>query len=439
MDVSDTLTSPTRTLYVGADENLIQATLTIGIVGLGYVGLPTAIAFASKGHHVIGVDVSTARLEAIARRDVDLVPLDRDRLARLASFSTTTEASALRDCDAIVICVPTPVDRHLVPELGALKAACNAVVEVARPGQLILLTSTSYVGTTRDMVVEPLRARGLVPGEDVAVAFSPERIDPANTAFDHDEVPRVVGGLTPACSERARAVVSVATPAVHVVSSPEAAEMCKLVENTFRAVNITLANEFADISRVLDLDPIEVIEAAATKPYGFMPFFPGPGVGGHCIPCDPRYLQWQLRAHRTPTPLIDTAMSSIAHRPGHVVSRAMETLSSAGHGVSGARVLVIGVAYKRNVSDVRESPALEIIESLRERGALVDYHDLLIPTITLEDGATLETTAEVVPGDYDLVVLHTLHDDVNLDRLNFADLVLDATYRLNDHPFRIVP
>lgn len=260
--------------------------------------------------------------------------------------------------------MPTPVDRHLVPDLGALSAACASVVEHAVPGQLLMLTSTTYVGTTRDLLVEPLTARGFVVGEDIFVAFSPERIDPGNARHTQDTTPRVVGGTGRETTDRAAAVLARTAPSVHVLPSPEAAEMTKLWENTFRAVNIALANEFAENCRTLGIDPIPVIEAAATKPYGFMPFYPGPGVGGHCIPCDPHYLLWQLRAERTASPVIEAAMTAIAGRPGMVVRRVRELLGERGLATVGARVLVVGIAYKPGVADLRESPALEIIEEL---------------------------------------------------------------------------
>ncbi len=224
-------------------------------------------------------------------------------------FGSEAISRSLRSADAVIVCVPTPVDDHRAPDLGALGSACATVVEYAQPGQLLLLTSTTYVGCTHDLLVEPLRRRGLVAGRDIAVAFSPERIDPANERYPADRVPRVVGGATASCAGRASQVVAAVAPDVHVVSSAEAAEMTKLYENTFRAVNIALANELASVSRTLNLDAMEVIAAAATKPYGFFPFYPGPGVGGHCIPCDPHYLLWQLRALHHRAPLVEEAMA----------------------------------------------------------------------------------------------------------------------------------
>jgi UDP-N-acetyl-D-glucosamine dehydrogenase len=407
---------------------------TVAVVGLGYVGLPTAIALAGRGCSVTGIDVSTARLGAIGSGAVDLLPSDLDRLADVLAderLRTTADASTLADASAVIICVPTPVDAQLTPDLGPLASACASVVEHARPGQMIVLTSTSYVGTTREHLVEPLERRGLRVGEDLHVAFSPERIDPGNAAFPQEVVPRVVGGVTARCTERASALIARVAPAVYPVSSPEVAELTKLHENTFRAVNIALANEMADLSRALGIEITEVIDAAATKPYGFMPFFPGPGVGGHCIPCDPHYLLWQIRARRVAAPLIEQAMTNIARRPGQVVSRAREVLADAGIPIGRARVAVVGVAYKPGVEDLRESPALEIIESLLDRGAHVDFIDPLVRTLRLHDGSTM-ATAEPTPEAFDLVIVHTRHPKVDHSWLADCERVLDTTYRLAD-------
>jgi nucleotide sugar dehydrogenase len=324
------------------------------------------------------------------------------------------------------------VDEYLVPDLSILQSACRSVVAHAVPGQLLMLTSTTYVGSTGDMLVSPLRARGLQPGRDIFVAFSPERIDPGNDRHAHEDVPRVVGGVTAACGHRAEELLSGYARHLHQVSSPEAAELTKLLENTFRAVNIAMVNEFAEASRALRLDIMEVIDAAATKPYGYMPFTPGPGVGGHCIPCDPHYLLWQLRKQRLATPLIDQAMRSIAGRPGRVVERARDVLSLAGKSLNGARVLVLGVAYKPDVEDLRESPALEIIEGLLASGANVEYHDPYVPVLQLHSSALTSVPLDVETTD--LVLVHTLHSSFERGVIDRAALVLDATYQLRLGP-----
>lgn len=417
----------------------LEVTLNVGIVGLGYVGLPTAISFASRGHRVTGLDISEARLAAIRAGQVDLLESDLQLLAEVDTLDLTTEPLDLQACDAVLIAVPTPIDAHLQPDLAAIKSACAMVVDHARAGQLFVLTSTTYAGCTNDLLTEPLRRRGFTVGEDVFVAFSPERIDPANRDVHHNEVPRVVGGVTPACTRAARGVLNIVAAGVHEVSSPEAAEMCKLLENTFRAVNISLANEFAEIAETLGLDPIEIVEAASTKPYGFMPFYPGPGVGGHCIPCDPRYLQWQMRPHGRQTPVIDAAMDAMAARPAHIVSRVIETLSDRGQGLGGAKVLVAGIAYKPDVQDVRESPAIEILHRLRLRGAEVTYYDPYVPCVRLPDGTTLATETSFDPEHADLVLIHTRQPGLDTDLLRKAPVVVDATYRLNELPDRVLP
>src|SRR3954452_5277815 len=408
----------------------------VALVGLGYVGLPTALSFHAAGSSVLGVDVSARRREDIARCRVDLLGSDHERLRTAlqdrGAFTVTGEVAELTRSRAVIIAVPTPVDGHLLPDLSILRDACAQVVENAVPGQVLILTSTTYVGSTSDLLVTPLRNRGFSVGEDIHVAFSPERIDPGNDRHRHEDVPRVVGGVTPACADAARAALGAYAENLHVVSSPAAAEMTKLFENTFRAVNIALANEISEVSRTLKLDAIEVIEAAATKPYGFMPFFPGPGVGGHCIPCDPHYLLWQLRAARQDAPVITSAMTAIALRPNFVHQRALELLAETGKPLRGARILVLGVTYKPNIADVRESPALDIIESLSQAGAQVDFHDPLVSTVAMR-GATLTSVSGSDAGGYDLVIAHSLHSRLDPAWLDAAPLVLDTTFRLA-HP-----
>jgi len=277
--------------------------------------------------------------------------------------------------------------------------------------------------------VEPLSAKGFTLGENIFVASSPERIDPGNVTFTQRDTPRVLGGVTPTCTAMARRVIAVLTPSVHEVASPEAAEMTKLYENSFRAVNIALANEFADICVGLSLDPIEITNAAATKPYGFMTFYPGPGVGGHCIPCDPHYLLWQLRETRDTAPLINQAMTAIAERPRQVVDRVLGELSRNGKGIAGARVVVVGVAYKPGVRDVRSSSALEIIGYLTERGAKVDYHDPLVARVTMPNGTSMASVAGPHGTDWDLALVHTVHSGHDYGWIADCPMVVDATYR----------
>jgi UDP-N-acetyl-D-glucosamine dehydrogenase len=408
-------------------------TFDVAIVGMGYVGLPTALAINASGRRVLGLDVSDARLAVIREQRADLLDSDKERLRNALldpSFMLSSDLSLLARAAAVVVCVPTPVDEYLVPDLGILRSACASVVDFATTGQLLMLTSTTYVGSTRDLLALPLAARGLIPGRDVFVAFSPERINPGVDSFSHEDVPRVVGGVTPACGEVAERLLSASTKLVHVVPSADVAEMTKLVENTFRAVNIALANEFADICHELNMEVMDVIDAASTKPYGFMAFTPGPGVGGHCIPCDPHYLLWQLRKARLTAPVIEQAMAGIAGRPHQVVEKARRILSDRNHGVAGARVMVLGVAYKPDVEDLRESPALEIIAALIADGAEVAFSDPWCRTAPDGHGGTLES--EQSPADWgaDLVILHTRHSQMQLDWLAEAPAVLDTTYRL---------
>ncbi len=424
--------SPVHRVQAGLDGG--SGSALIAVVGLGYVGLPTSLALLRAGRSVLGIDISERRLTEIRARLCDLTAADHERLAEALEdgerFQITDDCARLAEADAVLVCVPTPIDAHHVPDLRALRGACETVCRHARPGQTIVLTSTSYVGTTRDLLIEPLVERGFDVGRDVCVAFSPERIDPANISFPQESVPRVVGATSPRCAESAREIVAAVAPTVHVVSSPEAAEMTKLHENVFRAVNITLANEMAEAARALGLAPTEIVDAAATKPYGFMPFRPGPGVGGHCIPCDPHYLLWQLRPRHQSMPLVERAMAGIAQRPRQVMERATELLSrESGRGICGARVLLVGVAYKPGVADVRESPALTLIELLRSRGARVEYHDPLVPVIE-HRGETLIAVSEPGPEAYDLVIAHTLHPETDYGFLDGAWPILDCTYRL---------
>jgi UDP-N-acetyl-D-glucosamine dehydrogenase len=409
----------------------------VAIVGLGYVGLPTALSFSAAGLAVLGIDASDARVSAIREERVDLSHTDRSRLGVALgddSFTLTRDSGRLAEAATVIVCVPTPIDEYLMPDLTILRAACHTVVEQAVPGQVLMLTSTTYVGSTRDLLVAPLAARGLVAGRHVFVTFSPERIDPGNDRPAHEDVPRVVGGVTPECTARGVKALSGYARSLYPVSSADAAEMTKLLENTFRAVNIAMINEFADAASALDLDVMEVIRAASTKPFGFMAFTPGPGVGGHCIPCDTHYLLWQLRRERLLTPVISRAMDGIAARPRRVVDRASEVLSSAGFALSGARVLILGVAYKPNVEDLRESPALEIAESLLAAGAIVVYHDPLIASMRLPGGHELTSVADPALFDADLVIVHTLHRVMDESWIEGARLVLDTTYSLKNIP-----
>jgi UDP-N-acetyl-D-glucosamine dehydrogenase len=413
----------------------------VAVLGLGYVGLPTALGLVAAGSRVIGLDASADRLDAVRAGRADLPRGDTRALAAALAAGDlvlTADAATLAGADAVLVCVQTPVDEHRTPDPGALVGACAAVVAGARAGQLVVLTSTAMVGATRDLLIAPLAARGLVAGRDVHVAFSPERIDPGRPEHPAALIPRVVGGATEACARRAAALLGRLTDAgIYRVRSPEVAELVKLHENTFRAVNLALANELAEASRAFGVDPAEVVDAAATKPFGYLAHFPGPGVGGHCIPCDPHYLLWQLRERRVPAPLTEVAMAGIAARPARVVERVVGALSERGRGLRGARVAVAGVAYKPGVRDLRGSPALEIIAALTARGATVSYWDPLVPRLRAA-GRDLSTVDRPRGADYDLVLLHTLHPSASYDWARWCPIVLDATYRWSGAPHREV-
>lgn len=416
--------------YTAAEHPPGDETLPVAVVGLGYVGLPTALALHNSSLPVTGLDISEDRLNAIRRGDVGLHDSDHERLRDAlndSSFRLTSDDSALTEADAVIICVPTPVDEDRAPDVAALTGACKTVVSQARQGQTIILTSTSFVGTTRQFLVEPLQRRGFTVGTDIFVAFSPERIDPGNPDHLHRTTPRVVGGVTPQCQQKAAQVLGYTTDSIYLVSAPEAAEMTKLYENIFRAVTLALANEMADICGTLNLDPIEVTLAAGTKPYGFLAGFPGPGVGGHCIPCDPHYLLWQLRNTENQAPIIEQTMRSIAARPARVVERAAELLGDAGISASGARILLVGVSYKAGVPDLRESPALSIVEQLLDAGADVQYYDPLVPQLD----SRLSSVDDPANQQWDLVIIHTVHPGLDYQWATRCPRVLDATYQFD--------
>ncbi len=413
----------------------------VAVVGLGYVGLPTAIVLRNAGCRIVGIDISGARLTAIRKGEAELLDSEQDDLARHLEgdgFVLTDRFQALDAADLVLICVPTPVDEELKPDLEILRDACASVVRHVRPGQTLVLTSTTYVGTTRELLVRPLAERGLRVGEEVFVAFAPERIDPGVNDHEQRSTPRVLGGVTDLCFQRAADILTHTCKYLHRVSSPEAAEMVKLYENTFRAVNIALAFEMADACRTFDLDPIEVTDGAATKPYGFMAHYPSAGVGGHCIGVDPYYLLHTLRERQQPALMAEQALSRVSGRPRHIAWRAHETLIELGCSLSEARVLVVGASYKPGVADTRESPALEIIARLRSEGARVDYHDPLVASLTIA-GERLEGVSIEDPPEYDLAIIATLHPGHDYTWLESLPAVLDCTYRSSVGGRRFLP
>ncbi len=353
-------------------------TATCGVIGLGYVGLPLALEFARAGFKVIGYDVDPKRVKAVNEaksyvgdiHDHELAPFVKEGKLRAA-----LPDDSLGQCDTISICVPTPLRKSKDPDISYIVSATREVAQRIRKGQLIVLESTTYPGTTTEVILPELEKKGMKAGQDIFLSFSPERVDPGNPTFKTKNTPKVIGGRTEACRQLTHALYSCAVDRVVVVSSPESAEMVKLLENTFRSVNIGLVNEMAIMCKKLGCDVWEVIEAAATKPFGFMPFFPGPGLGGHCIPIDPHYLSWKLKTLNYNARFIELAGDVNSHMPDYVVELVSETLNEDKKAVNGSKVLILGAAYKKNVSDCRESPALDVIELLRHRGAEVNYCD----------------------------------------------------------------
>ncbi len=398
---------------------------TVGVIGLGYVGLPLAVAFAQEGCEVVAVDVDAAKVAAIERgrsyiEDVSDAALD----AVAGRIHASTAYDQLARADAVLICVPTPLTANREPDLGALIASTRSLARVLRAGQLVVLESTSYPGTTRERVAPLLEESGLAAGSDFHLAFSPERVDPGRTDFTLRNTPKVLGGLTEACAERAATLYELVCDSVLRVSTPEAAELTKLLENIFRSVNIALVNELAMLTDRMGIDIWEVVDAAATKPYGFMRFDPGPGMGGHCLPVDPFYLSWRAREFDMATEFIELAGKVNQQMPYHCVAKAQRALNDRGLAVKGARIAVIGVSYKPGVGDVRESPALKIVELLVELGAEVLYHD---PHVASVERLGLSSTplAEAV-ADADLSLIVTAHPGVDYELvLERSRLVLD--------------
>ncbi|HEY7076627.1 MAG TPA: nucleotide sugar dehydrogenase [Solirubrobacteraceae bacterium] len=399
--------------------------MRIGIVGMGYVGLPLAVAFAEAGCEVIGVDIDAAKLAGMraGRSPIEDVP-DAALQAALPRLELTTRAVELHEADAIVVCVPTPLTRNREPDLGPLLAASQSLAGVIRRGQVVVLESTTFPGTTREHMVPLLEESGLRAGEDFNLAFSPERVDPGRLDYTLRNTPKVVGGLTPECTQRAAAVYELVCDHVVTVSTPEVAELSKLLENIFRSVNIALVNELAMLADRMGIDIWEVVDAAATKPYGFMRFDPGPGMGGHCLPVDPFYLTWKAREYDLATEFIELAGKVNQRMPHYCLEKIERALNEAGKPVRGSRILVLGVSYKGGVGDLRESPALKIIDLLRERGGDVSYHDPHVPD--LPDRGLRSAALDNALERADLAVIVTAHPQVDHSAVvERAPLVLD--------------
>ena len=404
----------------------------IGVVGLGYVGLPLAMEFERAGFRVIGYDVSQRVIDLLmaGHSHIQDVPgADVQAAVSAGLFVATNVETRLTECDAISIAVPTPLSKTRDPDMAFVLSAADAIARQAHPGLCVVLESTTYPGTTRELLQPRLEAMGLVVGHDVFVAFSPERVDPGNPVYHTKNTPTVVGGITSACVEVASALYASCIDLIVPVTSPESAELVKLLENTFRAVNIGLVNEIAIVCDKLGVDVWEVINAAATKPFGFMKFTPGPGIGGHCIPLDPHYLAWKMRTLNYKTRFIDLASEINSHMPEWVVQKVADALNEVRKAARGSRVLVLGVAYKPNINDVRESPALDVIHLLEARGAHVEFHDPHVGEFREEDGPVrkgVELSDEMLRWA-DAVVIITDHKAVDYQRVvDHATLVVDT-------------
>jgi UDP-N-acetyl-D-glucosamine dehydrogenase len=399
--------------------------MKVGIIGLGYVGLPLAVVFAEAGADVIGVDSDSRRVERLRRSESDIEDIPSERLRAAAErFTATTEHEHLTACDALVICVPTPLANQREPDLSYIVDAASSIARVLREGQLVVLESTTYPGTTRERLRPILEESGLAAGRDFHLAFSPERIDPGRTDHTMRTTPKVVGGLTDACRDRAIALYELVCDEVVPVSTPEAAELSKLLENIFRSVNIALVNELAILCDRMDIDVWEVVDAAATKPFGFMRFDPGPGMGGHCLPVDPFYLAFKAREYDFPTEFVELAGKINQNQPHFCVEKVQRALNDVRKPVRGSRVLLLGVSYKPGVGDLRESPALKIGRLLRELGAEISYHDPHVPEVAELGLSSVQLDEGLDACDVACVV--TAHPELDARRIvEAAPLVVD--------------
>ena len=422
-------------------EKIAQKNARIGVIGLGYVGLPLAVEFARDGFTVTGIDIDARKVDGLNRGESyipDVESGDVQRLIAQKKFTPTSDYDSVGELDIIFICVPTPFNKMKAPDLAAVTAATQSIALRLRAGQLVILQSTTFPGTTEEICQPILEQSGLKAGKDFHLAFSPERIDPGSTSstgWNVRNTPKVVGGLTPQCALLAKALLVHLTKEVYLVSSPRAAEMTKLLENIFRSVNIALVNELALLSERMDIDIWEVINAAKTKPFGFMPFYPGAGVGGHCIPVDPYYLSWKAREYDFTTKFIELAAEINQGMPFHVVKLLSDSLNRLGKSVKDARVLLLGVAFKPNVEDARNSPAERVMELLLGRGAQVQYHDPYVPVFQIGDDVfhrghsefkSVPLTDDALRAS-DAVVIVTAHKSVDYARVvKFAPLVIDS-------------
>lgn len=414
-------------------SNVATKESVVGIYGLGYVGLPLAIRYSEMGFKVIGFDIDSEKVEKIGSGESLIEHISSERLGRAVAggLEATTDFSRTNEVDAIIICVPTPLNKYREPELGFVVKTAKAVQPYLRAGQMMSLESTTYPGTTDEELLPFIAERGFQAGEDFFLVYSPEREDPGNPDFDTNTIPKVVGGHTAHCLEAGKALYAAAIDFVVPVSSTKAAEMTKLLENIYRAVNIGLVNEMKLVADRMDIDIFEVIDAASTKPFGFKAFYPGPGLGGHCIPIDPFYLTWKAREFGLHTRFIELSGEINKGMPNHVVGKITEGLNQLGKAVKGSKILVLGVAYKKNVDDMRESPALDVMELLRDAGAQIAYSDPHIPTLPKMREHSFDLSSQALTpdsiADFDCIVLTTDHDSVDYDLVfRNASLIVDT-------------
>jgi UDP-N-acetyl-D-glucosamine dehydrogenase len=412
-------------------QKISDRTAQVGIIGLGYVGLPLAVEFAEAGFHVTGFDVHAAKVDSIHRGVSYIQDVPQDKVAELVAagrLRATADFAEIAGMDTINICVPTPLRKTKDPDMSYVVAACEELARYAHPGMLVVLESTTYPGTTDELLLPMIEKSGLKAGTDFFLCFSPERVDPGNAKYQTRNIPKVVGGISAACTEMGRLFYSQALERVVPVSSTRTAEMVKLLENTFRMINIGLVNELAVMCDKMNMNIWEVVDAAATKPFGFMPFYPGPGLGGHCIPIDPFYLSWKSKQAGVEARFIELAGAVNGHMPHFAVSKVQNALNTAGKAVRGSRVHILGVAYKRNIDDMRESPALDVIHLLTELGAVVTYSDPHVPELRA-DGISLKASesADAAIAAADCVMIITDHDGIDYrDVVNRAKLVVDT-------------
>jgi UDP-N-acetyl-D-glucosamine dehydrogenase len=428
-------TAPTQDLAQALERKLSDRTARVGVIGLGYVGLPLAVEFARAGFTAVGVDLDARKVDAINRGESyipDVPTADVHEFTHAGRLSASVDPAVIRTLDTVNICVPTPLRKTKDPDLSYVISAVEMVAAHLQPGQLIVLESTTYPGTTDEVVKPVLERGGLVAGRDFFLAFSPERVDPGNAKYTTRNVPKVVGGTTPMCTRLAKALYSPSIERVVEVSSTRVAEMVKLLENTFRAVNIGLVNELALMCDRLGLSVWEVVDAAATKPFGFMPFYPGPGLGGHCIPIDPFYLSWKVKEVGFEARFIELAGHVNGAMPHHVADKITDALNSHAKAVRGSKVLVLGIAYKRDIDDIRESPALDVMAVLAQKGAHISYHDPFAPRLAARDwpGAVDLSSVPLTDAaltDADCVVIITDHKTFDYSRiLKQARLIVDT-------------